>query len=194
MSEARNIQPPRDPVIPDKLYFRIGEVARLLNVETHTLRFWETEFPQLKVGKGGTGQRLYRRRDVELVLEIKQLLYEQGYTIPGARQLLQSRQRRSDAHRTKPEAAAPQPGTADPRSSGLERIHAELRDLRDLLDGPPSGPGAGEVSRPLSRTVPATPSRRGLHLAAAKPPRDAHFSSKSESSATLPGLFDPKSE
>ena len=73
------------PEIPDKLYFRLGDVARLCEVPTYVLRFWETEFPQLKPNKGGTGQRLYRRRDVELALRIKSLLYDQGYTIPGAR-------------------------------------------------------------------------------------------------------------
>jgi DNA-binding transcriptional MerR regulator len=78
------------PVIPDKLYFRIGDVAKLCSVAAYVLRFWETEFPQLKPNKGGTGQRLYRRKDVEMALRIKSLLYEQGYTIPGARQALRS--------------------------------------------------------------------------------------------------------
>src|SRR5580658_10132874 len=73
--------------IPDKLYFRIGEVARLCDVPAYVLRFWESEFPQLKPNKGGTGQRLYRRRDVENALHIKRLLKDEGYTIPGARQV-----------------------------------------------------------------------------------------------------------
>ena len=76
--------------IPDKLYFRIGEVARLCKVQSYVLRFWETEFPQLKPNKSGTGQRLYRKRDVEMALQVKRLLHEEGYTIAGARQLLQS--------------------------------------------------------------------------------------------------------
>src|SRR5882672_10236450 len=75
-------------VIPDKLYFRIGEVGRLARLPAYVLRFWETEFPQLKPVKGSTGQRMYRRRDVENVLRIKQLLYDQGFTIAGARQQL----------------------------------------------------------------------------------------------------------
>ncbi len=78
------------PEIPDKLYFRIGDVARLCEVPAYVLRFWETEFPQLKPNKGGTGQRLYRRRDVEMALRIKSLLYDQGYTIPGARQVFKA--------------------------------------------------------------------------------------------------------
>ena len=72
-------------VIPDKLYFRIGEVARLCRLQAYVLRFWETEFPQLKPVKSSTGQRMYRRRDVESVLRIKKLLYEDGFTIAGAR-------------------------------------------------------------------------------------------------------------
>jgi DNA-binding transcriptional MerR regulator len=76
--------------IPDKLYFRIGEVARLCEVPAYVLRFWESEFPQLKPNKGGTGQRLYRRRDVELALRVKTLLKDEGYTIPGARQVLKA--------------------------------------------------------------------------------------------------------
>lgn len=76
--------------IPDKLYFRIGEVARLCEVPAYVLRFWESEFPQLKPNKGGTGQRLYRRRDVEMALRVKSLLKEEGYTIPGARQVLKA--------------------------------------------------------------------------------------------------------
>lgn len=85
----RKTQQADTPVsIPDKLYFRIGDVARLSGLQAYVLRFWETEFPQLKPNKGGTGQRLYRKRDVELVLEIKRLLYNEGFTIAGARRLL----------------------------------------------------------------------------------------------------------
>jgi DNA-binding transcriptional MerR regulator len=76
--------------IPDKLYFRIGEVARLCKVPAYVLRFWESEFPQLKPNKGGTGQRLYRRRDVEMAMRVKTLLKDEGYTIPGARQVLKT--------------------------------------------------------------------------------------------------------
>src|ERR671926_43928 len=75
-------------VIPEKLYFRIGEVARLCHLPAYVLRFWETEFPQLKPVKSSTGQRMYRRKDVESVLRIKKLLYDQGFTISGARQQL----------------------------------------------------------------------------------------------------------
>src|SRR5271157_3577694 len=84
------------PSIPDRLYFKIGDVARICEVETYVLRFWETQFPQLKPNKSGTGQRLYRRRDVELALEIKRLVHAEGYTLAGARQVLDQTHRRFD--------------------------------------------------------------------------------------------------
>ncbi|MCH7895313.1 MAG: MerR family transcriptional regulator [candidate division NC10 bacterium] len=80
--------PKREP-IPDKLYFRIGEVARLTRIQPYILRYWESEFPLLQPKKSGTGQRLYRKRDIEIVLNIKQLLYDRRYTIAGARRQLQ---------------------------------------------------------------------------------------------------------
>jgi DNA-binding transcriptional MerR regulator len=79
--------------IPNKLYFRIGEVSSMLGLEPHVLRFWETEFGSLSPKKSGTGHRLYRRKDVELLLKIKHLLYEKRYTIEGARQMLQAGQK-----------------------------------------------------------------------------------------------------
>src|SRR5512133_3484311 len=78
------------PDIPDKLYFKIGEVSELLGVEPYVLRYWESEFPGLSPKKSGTGHRLYRRKDVELLLRIKHLLYEKRFTIEGARQTLQA--------------------------------------------------------------------------------------------------------
>jgi DNA-binding transcriptional MerR regulator len=74
--------------IPDKLYFRIGEVSDLVGVEPYVLRFWEGEFPAVGPKKSGTGHRMYRRKEVELLLKIKYLLYEKKYTIEGARQYL----------------------------------------------------------------------------------------------------------
>ena len=76
--------------IPDKLYFRIGEVGSLLNLEPYVLRYWESEFPSLAPKKSASGHRLYRRKDVELLLKIKHLLYEKRYTIDGAKQFLQT--------------------------------------------------------------------------------------------------------
>ena len=89
-SRATRSQPASlaSPVIPDKLYFRIGEVSELTQTKPYVLRYWETEFPTLKPVKSKSGHRLYRRQDVEMVLEIKRLLYERGHTINGARKAL----------------------------------------------------------------------------------------------------------
>ena len=84
-------QPAANPEIPNKLYFRIGEVAKLAGIKPYVLRFWETEFSGLGPKKSGTGHRLYRRKDVELVLEIKRLLYEKRFTIEGARKVLDAK-------------------------------------------------------------------------------------------------------
>jgi len=81
---------PGVPEIPDKLYFKIGEVSELLGVEPYVLRYWESEFTQLAPKKSGTGHRLYRKKDVELLLRIKDLLYGKRFTIEGARQALQT--------------------------------------------------------------------------------------------------------
>ena len=114
-----------DIVVPDKLYFRIGEVARLCHLPAYVLRFWESEFPQLKPGKSGTGQRMYRRRDVENVLRIKRLLYDDGFTIAGARQQL-----RVEAKSTRGQEALPFPPghTAD-----LKRMRHELKEILGIL-------------------------------------------------------------
>ncbi len=82
--------------IPDKLYYKIGEVATLLDVKTHVLRYWETEFNALKPVKSRSNQRLYRREDVETALLIKDLLYRQGFTIAGARKRVTSKTRDDD--------------------------------------------------------------------------------------------------
>src|SRR5882672_10942637 len=87
------------PEIPDKLYFRIGEVSRLAGIKPYVLRFWETEFSSLGPKKSGKGHRLYRRKDVELVLEIKRLLYDKRFTIEGARKMLESKPKRDTAHK-----------------------------------------------------------------------------------------------
>ena len=82
--------------LSNKLYFRIGEVAKIVGVKPYVLRYWETEFPILKPGKTPSRHRLYRRRDVETLLDIKRLLYEEGFTIAGAKKRLKDGQRLSD--------------------------------------------------------------------------------------------------
>jgi len=137
--------------IPDKLYFRIGDVARLAGIKPYVLRFWETEFPGLGPRKSGTGHRLYRRKDVEMVLEIKRLLYGERFTIEGARKFLETR--------PKPEAKSAGKGKKAPapkaaRGAGpvseaapvmqaglfdtgpspmLETVRKELREILSML-------------------------------------------------------------
>ena len=77
-----------NPQKPSKLFYRIGEVSRLTGLEPYVLRYWESEFPQLKPDKGRSGQRLYKKEDVDNIFHIKQLLYKDGYTIAGARRKL----------------------------------------------------------------------------------------------------------
>lgn len=112
-------------IVPDKLYFRIGEVSSLCKLPAYVLRFWETEFPQLKPVKSSTGQRMYRRKDVETLLRIKMLLYEEGFTIAGARQQL-----RMEATNTKGQAPLPFPTHS---ASDLRRIRHGLEEILTML-------------------------------------------------------------
>ncbi|MEP7354492.1 MAG: MerR family transcriptional regulator [Acidobacteriota bacterium] len=135
--------------IPDKLYFRIGEVARLAGIKPYVLRFWESEFSSLGPKKSGTGHRLYRRKDVQLVLEIKTLLYEKRFTIEGARKHLEtrakpeplptvkSRSRDASKKAAAPVAAAPVPkgqvSLFDVPASALDAVRKELREILQIL-------------------------------------------------------------
>jgi DNA-binding transcriptional MerR regulator len=146
--------------IPDRLYFKIGDVARICDVETYVLRFWETQFPQLKPNKSGTGQRLYRRRDVEVALEIRDLVHGQGYTLSGARQALdQAKRPRPEAQKARiqeasrdsqsrlPLAASEATGRLDAVARMVGQARAELREIAALLGS----------------TDPRTPRRRPRH-------------------------------
>jgi DNA-binding transcriptional MerR regulator len=147
------------PPIPDRLYFKIGDVARLCELETYVLRFWETQFPQLKPNKSGTGQRLYRRREVELALEIKRLVHAEGYTLAGARQALDLQTRSHRRHAPHPATKrdsqrnahldsqsrlpliATEPGPRlDAVAAAISRARAELREIAGLLASPISLP------------------------------------------------------
>jgi DNA-binding transcriptional MerR regulator len=110
-------------LIPDKLYFRIGEVSRLCGLPAYVLRFWETEFPQLKPTKSSTGQRMYRRLDVENVLRVKKLLYEEGFTIAGARQHLRAEVKKKQN---------PLPFSA-PSEDNLTQIRQLRQGLKEIL-------------------------------------------------------------
>jgi DNA-binding transcriptional MerR regulator len=124
--------------IPDKLYFRIGDVARLAGIKPYVLRFWETEFPQLGPKKSGTGHRLYRRKDVQLVFEIKTLLYEKRFTIEGARKHLEARAKAEPAPGSKrakavKKIAKVQSGLFDVPGASLDAVRKELTEILRLL-------------------------------------------------------------
>jgi DNA-binding transcriptional MerR regulator len=121
------------PSIPDRLYFKIGDVARICEVETYVLRFWESQFPQLKPNKSGTGQRLYRRRDVELALEIKRLVHAEGYTLAGARQTLEQVHRRRDPEAGLPLTKEDSGKRMDAVAAAIGHARAELREIAGLL-------------------------------------------------------------
>jgi DNA-binding transcriptional MerR regulator len=114
--------------IPNKLYFRIGEVARLTGVKPYVLRYWETEFPELAPKKSGSKHRLYRRKDVELLLEIKRLLYEKRFTIEGARKFLHTR-----SAPVAPQKKAGQVEMFQTAEPALSEIRKELQEILRLL-------------------------------------------------------------
>ena len=179
--------------IPDKLYFRIGDVARLCSLPAYVLRFWETEFPQLKPHKGGSGQRLYRKRDVEIVLEIKRLLYDEGFTIAGARKSLAEKrtapiavdaqngasQSGTAPHpmRRKTDFISPQPPTkagsavgisaVGPKSSAaspkFNELRKEMRALLSMLGSDESRSPA--TGHPAATSVPVARKKKGREIA-----------------------------
>ncbi len=155
---------PSNVIIPEKLFFKIGEVCDLLDVQAHVLRYWETEFPMFAPQKNRAGQRTYRRRDVEMALRIKELLYDEKYTIAGAKQKLSSDLRglnRENGMSARPKAPArslqpppslaakfgplqsaenaveelkPSAAPSNDQRAALREIARELREILDLLD------------------------------------------------------------
>ena len=142
--------------IPQKLFFKIGEVCELAGVQAHVLRYWETEFPMLAPQKNRAGQRTYRRRDVEIALRIKELLYDEQYTIAGAKKKLANELRppgretsEAPAPRAPVRSLKPPPSLAarfastsapvvaeltPEKRASLKEIAQQLRELLDLLD------------------------------------------------------------
>jgi DNA-binding transcriptional MerR regulator len=122
-----------------KLYYKIREVCKIIGVEAHVLRYWETEFPALSPPKSKSGQRTYRPKDIELLLQIRKLLYEDGFTIAGARKKLSTRKAAADADeaakktRIPPVAAEAKPKPA-PASERLSKVKTELENILTLLD------------------------------------------------------------
>ena len=110
---------PADSIFPDKLYYKIGEVSSIAGLPAYVLRFWETEFGRIRPKRTPSGQRLYRKGDVELILKIKHLLHEKKFTIPGAKQYLRNEvtgKSIADANIT------------------LEELRSELQSIRKLLE------------------------------------------------------------
>jgi DNA-binding transcriptional MerR regulator len=120
--------------IPSKLFFKIGEVCELTDTQPYVLRYWESEFPALAPAKNNSGQRIYRRRDIETILRIKTLLYEEGFTIAGAKKKLE--QEMKDQGKTG--TTTPPPESLAAGSDGLKdeilSIRAELRGILELID------------------------------------------------------------
>jgi DNA-binding transcriptional MerR regulator len=123
--------------VAEKLYYRIGEVCGIVGVEPHVLRYWETEFPSLAPPKNKAGQRTYRPKEIELLLSIRKLLYEEGFTIAGARRQLSrgpkgERTPAPSAGQT-PVGAAPKPAPAAP-AQRLNQVREELENILTLLE------------------------------------------------------------
>lgn len=119
--------------IPSKLFFKIGEVCELTETQPYVLRYWESEFPALAPAKNNSGQRIYRRRDIETILRIKTLLYEEGFTIAGAKKKLELEMK----EQSKGTSVTPTPSTPsgdEAFKDEVKEIKAELHGLLELLD------------------------------------------------------------
>ena len=135
-----NERSPSSVEVPEKPFFRIGEVSRLTATKAFVLRYWETEFPMLQPVKSPSGHRLYRRQDIETVFEIKRLLYEEGFTIAGARRHLSGEHPGGNGHS---KSVEPQPVAPAARGEGFSRaqrkllldLHEELLAVLTLLKG-----------------------------------------------------------
>ena len=127
--------------VPNKLFFKIGEVCEITDTQPYVLRYWESEFPALAPAKNTSGQRIYRRRDIETVLRIKQLLYEEGFTIAGAKKKLEAEMAgRTVTPMPTPESIAgagggptPDPANSD-RVAALRQVREQLREILTLLE------------------------------------------------------------
>jgi DNA-binding transcriptional MerR regulator len=116
--------------IPNKLFFKIGEVCEITDTQPYVLRYWESEFPSLAPAKNSSGQRIYRRRDIETVLRIKELLYEEGFTIAGAKKRLEMEM----AGRVEtPNSASTNPANPSQGNGGDDKSRTALREVRDQL-------------------------------------------------------------
>ena len=123
--------------IPERLYFRIGDVAEIADVKPHVLRYWETEFSEIQPEKSSTGQRVYRRRDVETVLMIKHLLYAEKYSIEGARQRIRELRRDGELREYRREVADPLPvEEREAREAALKQARGLLTEVEAINSTP----------------------------------------------------------
>jgi DNA-binding transcriptional MerR regulator len=121
--------------IPNKLFFKIGEVCEITDTQPYVLRYWESEFPALAPAKNTSGQRIYRRRDIETVLRIKQLLYEEGFTIAGAKKRLEMEMAgRQPTPSSQPPGGNGGDGKPDATKQAIHEIRDQLREILTLLD------------------------------------------------------------
>jgi DNA-binding transcriptional MerR regulator len=141
-------------LIPEKIFFKIGEVCELAGVQAHVLRYWESEFPMLAPQKNRAGQRVYRKRDVEIALRIKELLYDDQYTIAGAKKRLANDLRAggklrivsdgedsTDSDLGQPDSEANEnpetrAGRTEAERKSLRKVATELREILAMLDAP----------------------------------------------------------
>jgi len=117
--------------VPNKLFFKIGEVCEITDTQPYVLRYWESEFPALAPAKNSSGQRIYRRRDIETVMRIKELLYEEGFTIAGAKKRLEAELSGKAVTPSNPATAAP--GEAAGGDQGREMLREVREGLREIL-------------------------------------------------------------
>lgn len=148
--------------LPDKLLFRIGEVSALLGVRPHVLRYWETEFPALRPDKSRTNQRLYQRRDVEILAEVKRLLYEEGFTIAGARKRMGRFPRPALPSAVAKAAAAQPPGPESGLQSG---IGARIRGAVSAKGAQPAAEADPEIAGRYRDLERALETERAAHRA-----------------------------
>jgi len=135
---------------PSKLYYTISEVAKISGVKAHVLRYWESEFPTLSPGKTRSGARRYKQKDIEEVLAIKSLLYDEGFKIAGARK--QRREARRGGGTVQVAAAAPQMAMSFDALDDAQRLQLVRDNLREILDLVKSlGPETATESKPKSR-------------------------------------------
>jgi DNA-binding transcriptional MerR regulator len=125
-NQPQGEQAVRSDPFPQKLYYKIGEIGEITGVPSHVLRFWEKQFPQLAPNKTRSGHRLYKKRDIQIILHIKDLLYNKRYTIKGARESLT----------TWKEAGLEAPPALAPSGELLGRLREGLRRMNELLDKP----------------------------------------------------------